>query len=137
MRRPRHARPARPASIASLVVVAAIVLAVPALVLAATTQQLVTRATGTWAMTCVASAGNQTCDRAATTRLPFALHAVISPASGEETNLITQALRGGATPTGGLSPGAFVAALGVFAVFGALSIGTWLFFRFRPKTEAA
>jgi hypothetical protein len=30
-----------------------------------------------------------------------------------------------------LSPDAFLAALGVFAAFGALSIGTWLYFRLR------
>jgi hypothetical protein len=44
-------------------------------------------------------------------------------------------------PTSGyvseLSPGAFMAALGVFAAFGALSIGTWAYFRFRPKPQAA
>ena len=44
-------------------------------------------------------------------------------------------------PTSGyvseLSPGAFIAALGVFAAFGALSIATWLYFRFRTKPEAA
>jgi hypothetical protein len=44
-------------------------------------------------------------------------------------------------PTSGyvseLSPGAFMAALGVFAAFGALSIGTWLFFRFRSRPEPA
>ena len=44
-------------------------------------------------------------------------------------------------PTSGyvseLSPAAFTAALGVFGAFGALSIGTWLYFRFRsaePET---
>jgi hypothetical protein len=41
-------------------------------------------------------------------------------------------------PTSGyvseLSPAGFIAALGVFAAFGALSIGTWLYFRFR-RTE--
>jgi hypothetical protein len=36
-----------------------------------------------------------------------------------------------------LSPVAFLAALGVFAAFGALSIGTWGYFRFRPEREAA
>ena len=40
-------------------------------------------------------------------------------------------------PTSGyvseLSPQAFIAALGVFAAFGALSILTWAYFRFRPK----
>lgn len=40
-------------------------------------------------------------------------------------------------PTSGyvseLSPAAFIAALGVFAAFGALSIGTWLYFRFRSS----
>jgi hypothetical protein len=38
-----------------------------------------------------------------------------------------------------LSPEAFLAALGVFAAFGALSIGTWLYFRFRhpPMPETA
>ena len=40
-------------------------------------------------------------------------------------------------PTSGyvaeLAPEAFVAALGIFAAFGALSIGTWAFFRFRTK----
>lgn len=44
-------------------------------------------------------------------------------------------------PTSGyvseLSPGAFLAALGVFAAFGALSIGTWLYFRLRTKPETA
>jgi hypothetical protein len=45
-------------------------------------------------------------------------------------------------PTSGyvseLSPGAFIAALGVFAAFGALSIGTWLYFRLRrPEPEPA
>jgi hypothetical protein len=38
-----------------------------------------------------------------------------------------------------LSPQAFAAALGVFAAFGAISIGTWLYFRFRhpPVPESA
>ena len=46
-------------------------------------------------------------------------------------------------PTSGyvseLSPAAFLAALGVFAAFGALSIATWLYFRFRrtPNLEPA
>ena len=44
-------------------------------------------------------------------------------------------------PTSGyvseLSPAAFLAALGVFAVFGALSIGIWLYFRLRTKPEPA
>lgn len=46
-------------------------------------------------------------------------------------------------PTSGyvseLSPQAFLAALGVFAAFGTLSIGTWLYFRFRhpPVPDAA
>jgi hypothetical protein len=44
-------------------------------------------------------------------------------------------------PTSGyvseLSPAAFIAALGVFAAFGALSIVTWLYFRFRTKPETA
>jgi len=44
-------------------------------------------------------------------------------------------------PTSGyvseLSPAAFVAALGVFAAFGALSIGTWAYFRFRRSSAAA
>jgi hypothetical protein len=46
-------------------------------------------------------------------------------------------------PTSGyvseLSPEAFLAALGVFAAFGALSIATWLYFRFRrpPASEPA
>ena len=43
-------------------------------------------------------------------------------------------------PTSGyvseLSPAAFVAALGVFAAFGALSIATWLYFRFRRAEPA-
>jgi hypothetical protein len=43
-------------------------------------------------------------------------------------------------PTSGyvseLSPGAFTAALGVFAAFGALSILTWGYFRFRPRQSA-
>ena len=44
-------------------------------------------------------------------------------------------------PTSGyvseLSPAAFVAALGVFAAFGALSIAIWLFFRVRARTRSA
>jgi len=46
-------------------------------------------------------------------------------------------------PTSGyvseLTPEGFIAALGVFAAFGALSIGTWLYFRFRrpPASEVA
>ena len=45
-------------------------------------------------------------------------------------------------PTSGyvseLSPQGFLAALGVFAAFGALSIGTWLYFRFRtPRAVEA
>jgi hypothetical protein len=40
-------------------------------------------------------------------------------------------------PTSGyvadLAPEAFMAALGIFAAFGTLSIGTWAFFRFRSK----
>ena len=43
-------------------------------------------------------------------------------------------------PTAGyvsqLSPQAFIAALGVFAGFGALSILTWAYFRFRPQNVA-
>jgi hypothetical protein len=43
-------------------------------------------------------------------------------------------------PTSGyvseLSPAAFLAALGVFAAFGALSIATWLYFRFRRAEPA-
>ncbi len=37
------------------------------------------------------------------------------------------------------SPASFMAALGVFAAFGAISIGTWLYFRFRhpPVPDAA
>jgi hypothetical protein len=35
-----------------------------------------------------------------------------------------------------LSPSAFMAALGVFAAFGAVSILTWGYFRFRPQTIA-
>ena len=34
-----------------------------------------------------------------------------------------------------LSPAAFMAALGVFPAFGAVSIGTWLYFRFRRSPE--
>jgi hypothetical protein len=44
-------------------------------------------------------------------------------------------------PTSGylaeLSPAAFVAALGVFAAFGALSIGTWAYFRLRTASQGA
>jgi hypothetical protein len=52
------------------------------------------------------------------------LHILIGPTSGYVSEL---------------SPEAFLAALGVFAAFGALSIGTWLYFRFRhpPVPEAA
>jgi hypothetical protein len=42
-------------------------------------------------------------------------------------------------PTSGyvseLAPEAFLAALGVFAAFGALSIVTWLYFRFRGESH--
>jgi hypothetical protein len=44
-------------------------------------------------------------------------------------------------PTSGyvaeLTPSAFIAALGVFAAFGALSIATWLYFRVRTQAEPA
>jgi hypothetical protein len=50
------------------------------------------------------------------------IHILIGPSSGYVSDL---------------SPNAFMAALGVFAAFGALSIGTWLFFRVRTKPEAA
>ena len=43
-------------------------------------------------------------------------------------------------PTSGyvsqLNPAAFIAAGGIFAIFGAFSIATWGFFRFRPAPEA-
>ncbi|HEX8026543.1 MAG TPA: hypothetical protein VF484_10075, partial [Candidatus Limnocylindrales bacterium] len=43
-------------------------------------------------------------------------------------------------PTSGyvsqLNPAAFFAAGGIFAIFGAFSIATWGFFRFRPAPEA-
>jgi hypothetical protein len=43
-------------------------------------------------------------------------------------------------PTSGyvstLNPAAFIAAGGVFAIFGALSIATWGYFRFRPAAGA-
>lgn len=47
------------------------------------------------------------------------IHILIGPTSGYVSSL---------------SPQAFVAALGVFAAFGALSIVTWGYFRFRPAT---
>jgi hypothetical protein len=46
------------------------------------------------------------------------IHILIGPSSGYVSSL---------------NPAAFVAALGVFAVFGAVSIGTWAYFRFRPQ----
>jgi uncharacterized membrane protein YagU involved in acid resistance len=46
------------------------------------------------------------------------IHLLISPTSGYVWDL---------------SPQAFIAACGVFAAFGALSIATWGYFRFRPK----
>jgi hypothetical protein len=46
------------------------------------------------------------------------LHILIGPTSGYVAEL---------------SPDAFAAALGVFALFGALSIGTWLYFRVRRR----
>jgi hypothetical protein len=49
------------------------------------------------------------------------IHILIGPSSGYVSSL---------------NPAAFIAALGVFAVFGALSIGTWGYFRFRPAPEA-
>ena len=50
------------------------------------------------------------------------IHLLIGPSSGYVAEL---------------SPNAFVAALGVFAAFGTLSIGTWLFFRVRSRPELA
>jgi hypothetical protein len=50
------------------------------------------------------------------------VHILISPSSGYVSEL---------------SPSAFVAALGVFAGFGAISIGTWLYFRVRPAPDDA
>lgn len=50
------------------------------------------------------------------------IHILIGPSSGYVSQL---------------SPAAFLAALGVFAAFGALSIGTWAYFRFRRPAEAA
>lgn len=47
------------------------------------------------------------------------IHLLISPSSGYVLDL---------------SPDAFIAACGVFAGFGALSIATWGYFRFRPKS---
>jgi hypothetical protein len=47
------------------------------------------------------------------------IHILIGPSSGYVSQL---------------SPQAFIAALGVFAAFGALSILTWGYFRFRPET---
>jgi hypothetical protein len=49
------------------------------------------------------------------------IHILIGPTSGYVSSL---------------SPQAFVAALGVFAGFGALSIATWGYFRFRPASAA-
>jgi hypothetical protein len=49
------------------------------------------------------------------------VHILIGPSSGYVSQL---------------SPQGFVAALGVFAAFGALSIVTWGYFRFRPQTVA-
>jgi hypothetical protein len=49
------------------------------------------------------------------------LHILIGPTSGYVSEL---------------SPQAFIAALGVFAAFGALSIATWLYFRFRRVEPA-
>ena len=87
----------------ALVGVAIVLLLVPALALAATTQQLVTLATGTYSMTCGPSGGDQVCDRAPLPRItPFAIHAVITPASGAEKNLITQASIGSGPPATGL-----------------------------------
>jgi hypothetical protein len=50
------------------------------------------------------------------------IHILIAPTSGYVSSLSI--------------PG-FVAALGVFVAFGALSIATWGYFRFRPQPEAA
>ncbi|MEO8272690.1 MAG: FGLLP motif-containing membrane protein [Chloroflexota bacterium] len=49
------------------------------------------------------------------------VHLLIGPSSGYVSQL---------------SPQAFAAALGIFALFGALSILTWGYFRFRPRTVA-
>lgn len=81
----------------------AIAVLVPAIVLAATVAQLQTLATGTYGMTCVSSATQVVCDRAPIPRLsPFAIHAVIQPASGAEENLITEAVINETIPATGI-----------------------------------
>jgi hypothetical protein len=99
MRRPPRSR--RPLLAILGVLVASV--AIPALVLGATTKQLVSLAQGTYLMTCGPDgSGNQVCTRGTVKGSSFALRAVITPASGDETNLITQATIGLSPPAGGL-----------------------------------
>lgn len=82
-------------SLASLAVV------IPAWVSAATTAQLVTRAEAPpHSMNCVPSAGRETCTRAVSTSLNW--EAVIQPAAGQETSLVTRAVQFGTIPGSGL-----------------------------------
>lgn len=135
MRAPRRTSPTR--LLRALVAVGLVVLVLPAIALAATVGQVAAFAETTFSMSCQALE--------ATTfglmplrfmpghtvykwnRLGWALlfglsifgfvHILIGPSSGYVSDL---------------SPQAFIAALGVFAAFGALSILTWGYFRFRP-----
>lgn len=113
----------------ALAVLLCAALLAPASVLAATSEQVAAAAQTSWKQTCVVNTGNITCT-GPTSRVHIWL-GVLLPASGPVTR----------RPTSGyvseLSPGAFMAALGVFAAFGALSIVTWAYFRFRSKPKPA
>ena len=88
----------------TFVALAALAIAVPAAVLAASVKQMTDLATITYAMTCQApTAVDVTCNRAANARLnrPFALQVVVQPASGPVTNVVTRANYVGTIPATG------------------------------------
>jgi hypothetical protein len=85
-----------------LAALAAVSVTLPGIVLAATVQNLVDLATTTYGMTCAGSATDVVCDRGITRTSPFSIHAAIQPASGQETNLITQGTTTQTIPAGGL-----------------------------------
>jgi hypothetical protein len=83
----------------TIVVVAALTMGLPALVAAATSAEIVTRAES-YGMTCVPAATEVRCDRVGTE--PFGIHAVIKPRSGHEASLQTHGSRNGTIPGSGL-----------------------------------
>ena len=78
------------------------VLAVPALVRAATVGEIRTLAESYLPTTCVTTSTEITCDRGVLRTWPWVLHAVIQPGSGQSTNLVTQGTTSSAIQAGGL-----------------------------------